>query len=153
MEFRESVVDAGDAAELLVAYGAEIAGMYDIDVNAPEMPRAGPEELGPPDGVFLVGYDADDVPVACGGFKRLPDGACEIKRMYVVPAARRGGLARLLLHALENAARERGYRTARMDTGPKHQHAIAFYQAEGYAPVPDFNGNPVATWWGEKSLR
>jgi len=152
LEFRETAIDTGDAAVLLAEYGAEIAGMYAIDVNAPEMPKAGPDELGPPYGVFVVGYDADGAPVACGGFKRLPDGTCEIKRMYVVPAARRGGLARVLLHALEHAARERGYQVARMDTGPKHQHAIAFYEAEGYAPVPDFNGNPVASWWGEKRL-
>ncbi len=152
LEFREVAADVGDAAALLAEYGAEIAGMYDVDVNAPGMPAAGPAELGPPGGRFLVGYDAAGDPVACGGFKRLPDGACEIKRMYVVPTARRGGMARVLLHALEHDARELGYRIARMDTGPKHQHAIAFYEAEGYAPVPDFNGNPVATWWGEKHL-
>ena len=72
--------------------------------------------------------------------------------MYVVPAARRRGLARTLLHALEGVARDRGYRIARMDTGPKHGHAIAFYEAEGYAPIGNFNGNPLATWFGEKRL-
>lgn len=149
--FRETALDATDAQQLLAEYGAEIAAMYSIDVDAPDMPKAGPEELGPPHGVFLVGYD-DDEPVACGGLKRLPDGSCEIKRMYVVPARRRAGVARLLLHALEDSARARGYRIARMDTGPKHQHAIGFYEAEGYQPVGNFNANPVASWWGEKVL-
>ena len=153
VEFRESAVDSGDGATLLVAYGAEIAAMYDgVDVNAPDMPKAGPDELGPPDGAFLIGYDDEGAAVCCGGLKRLPDGACEIKRMYVVPAGRRRGLARALLHALEEAARARGYTVARMDTGPRHQHAIAFYEAEGYRPVANFNGNPVATWFGEKRL-
>ncbi|MGO4257704.1 GNAT family N-acetyltransferase [Marmoricola sp. RAF53] len=152
VEFRESPVDTGDGAVLLVGYAAEIAATYDgVDVNAPDMPKAGPDELGPPHGVFLIGYGTEGA-VCCGGIKRLPDGACEIKRMYVVPGARRQGLARLLLHALEDAARERGYAVARMDTGPRHQHAIALYESEGYAPVPNFNGNPVATWFGEKRL-
>lgn len=152
VEFCEVAADSDDAAALLEEYGVEIAALYAIDVNAPEMPKAGPDELGPPDGAFLVGYDEYRCPVVCGGFKWLPDGACEIKRMYVVPSARRNGLARLLLHSLEDLARQRGYAIARMDTGPKHQHAIAFYESEGYRPVPDFNGNPVASWWGEKPL-
>jgi GNAT superfamily N-acetyltransferase len=153
VSFRSVPLDAPDAVALLAEYGAEIAGMYDgVDVNAPGMPKAGPDELGPPSGRFLIGYDEAGAARCCGGFKRLPDGACEIKRMYVVPAARRGGLARALLHALEDAARELGYAVARMDTGPKHGHAIAFYEREGYAPVGNFNNNPVATWFGEKTL-
>lgn len=156
VDFRESPVDEGDGARLLAEYGAEIAAMYDgADVNAPGMPKAGAAEFAGPDGVFLIGYagpSPDAEALCCGGLKRLPDGACEIKRMYVVPAARRRGLARTLLHALEDAARNRGYEIARMDTGPRHEHAIAFYEAEGYRPVANFNGNPLATWFGEKRL-
>jgi GNAT superfamily N-acetyltransferase len=150
--FRVVPVDTGDGAALLAAYAAELAEMYDgADVNAPGMPQAGPVEFGPPSGRFLVGYDGATA-VCCGGLKRLPDGSAEIKRMYVVPSARRRGVARLLLHALEDAARDLGYRLVRMDTGAKHQHAIAFYEDEGYQPVADYNGNPLAAWWAEKHL-
>ena len=72
--------------------------------------------------------------------------------MYVVPAARGQGVARKLLHALERAARELGYDVARLDTGPKQLHARALYADEGYEAVEDFNGNPVAVFWGEKGL-
>ena len=58
-----------------------------------------------------------------GGIKRLPDGACEIKRMYVVPQARGRGVARELLEALEEEARALGYELARLDTGPRQPHA------------------------------
>lgn len=150
--FVQADAGSGDAARLLAEYGREIAEMYDgLDVDDPSMPKAGPGELGPPDGAFLVGYRGS-VPVCCGGMKRLPDGACEFKRMYVVPQARRQGLARALLDALEELAAGRGYTVARMDTGPRHQHAVALYEAAGYRPVENFNGNPVATWFGEKSL-
>jgi len=68
----------------------------------------------------------DGVAVFCGGVKPLPDGACEIKRrMYFVPAARRQGIGRALLAALEDAARELGYSVARLETGPKQAHALA----------------------------
>jgi GNAT superfamily N-acetyltransferase len=151
-EFRAVPVDAGDGASLLAAYAVEIAAMYDgADVNAPGMPPAGPAEFSAPSGRFLVGYVGGDA-VCCGGLKRLPDGTAEIKRMYVVPGARRQGVARLLLDALEDVARELGHPVVRMDTGAKHQHAIAFYEASGYQPVPDYNGNPLAAWWAEKHL-
>jgi GNAT superfamily N-acetyltransferase len=72
--------------------------------------------------------------------------------MYVVPDARRQGVARALLHALEDAARGLGFAVARMDTGPRQQHALAFYEREGYVPIGNFNANPAASWWGEKAL-
>lgn len=137
---------------MLTAMVAEMAELYDgLDLNAPGMPKAGPAELGPPGGVFLVGY-RNGVPVCGGGLKRLPDGACEVKRMYVVPAARRGGVARALLAALEDAARGLGYRIARLDTGSRQPHAQALYESVGYRRVGNFNDNPAAMFHGEKRL-
>jgi GNAT superfamily N-acetyltransferase len=115
------------------------------------MPRAGASELSPPGGTFIVGYHGDE-PVCCGGVKRLPDGTCEIKKMFVVPEARGQGVARALLHALEHEARRLGYAIARLDTGPKQPYARALYESEGYVEVANFNGNPVATFFGEKPL-
>lgn len=152
MVFRETGSADGDGAELLAGYASEIAAMYDgADLAAPGMPSGGPADFAPPAGAFLVGY-LRGAPVCCGGLKRIGDGVGEIKRMYVVPEARRQGVARDLLHALEEVARGRGYAVLRMDTGPKHQHAIAFYESEGYQPIGDYNGNPLATWFGEKAL-
>jgi len=152
LEFRSALADTGDAAELLAAMVAEMRDLYDgLDLDAPGMPRAGPAELGPPGGVYLVGY-RDGVAVCGGGLKRLPDGTCEIKRMYVVPGARRSGVARALLAALEDAARGLGYRVARLDTGDRQPHAQAFYEAAGYRRVGNFNDNPAAAFHGEKRL-
>jgi GNAT superfamily N-acetyltransferase len=141
---------------LVAAMIAEMRELYwdirgGLDLDSPDMPKAGPAELGPPRGVYLVGY-RDGVAVCGGGLKRLPDGACEIKRMYVVPDARGQGLARRLLRALEDAARDLGYTVARLDTGPRQQHAQRMYEAQGYVPVANFNANPVATFFGEKAL-
>lgn len=130
----------------------EVGALYDgLDLRAPEMPAAGPEQLNPPHGAFLVGYE-DGVAICCGGIKRLDDGACEIKRMYVVPQARGRGVARALLGALEDRARELGYAVARLDTGPRQQSSQHLYESAGYAPIPNFNANPVATFFGEKRL-
>jgi GNAT superfamily N-acetyltransferase len=130
----------------------EIAVMYDgLELDGDSMPRAGPFELSPPGGAFLVGWSGGE-PVCCGGVKRLDEHTCEIKKMYVVPALRGRGVARTLLHALQDKARELGYTVARLDTGPRQLNARGLYESEGYAEIDDFNGNPVAVFWGEKPL-
>jgi hypothetical protein len=40
----------------------------------------------------------------------------------------------------------------RLDTGARQPHARAFYEAEGYRSIPDYNGDPYAAFWGEKRL-
>ncbi|MEI6254693.1 MAG: GNAT family N-acetyltransferase [Mycobacteriaceae bacterium] len=152
LDFRPVAAGTGDAADLVAAMIAEMRDLYDgLDLEAPDMPKAGPAELGPPGGLYLVGYRAG-VPVCGGGIKLLPDGACEIKRMYVVPRARRSEVARALLGALEEAARGLGYRVVRLDTGDRQPHAQAFYEAAGYRRVGNFNNNPAAAFHGEKQL-
>jgi GNAT superfamily N-acetyltransferase len=150
--FSDGRVDSGPGGMLAQAMRDEIAVMYDgLELDGESMPKAGQAELGPPNGAFLVG-SIDGDPVCCGGVKRLDDRICEIKKMYVAPDARGTGLARLLLHALEDKARELGYEIARLDTGPRQGNAQGLYESEGYVAIEDFNGNPVAVFWGEKPL-
>jgi GNAT superfamily N-acetyltransferase len=152
LSFSDARVDEGPGAALAQAMREEISAMYNgLELDGDQMPRAGPAELSPPDGCFLVGwYEAK--PVCCGGIKRLDERTCEIKKMYVAPQLRGKGVARQLLHALERKARGLGYSVARLDTGPKQANARGLYEAEGYVETDDFNRNPVASFWGEKSL-
>jgi GNAT superfamily N-acetyltransferase len=153
IEFRAGCVDDGPGGELAQAMRDEIAVIYDgLELDGPSMPRAGAAELSPPGGGFVVGWRSGEA-VCCGGVKRLYENTCEIKKMYVIPAERGKGVARTLLHELERLALELGYDVARLDTGPKQVHAQALYRSEGYEEVQDFNGNPVAVFWGEKRLR
>jgi GNAT superfamily N-acetyltransferase len=146
-------MDTEPAASLADAMRAEIRALYDdLDIDSSAMPAAGPSHLGPPGGTFLVGYEPDGTPVCCGGVKSIGDGACEIKRMFVAPDARGRGYARELLAALEDAARALGYETARLDTGPRQPQAERMFRASGYAPIANFNANPVASFFGEKPL-
>lgn len=93
---------------------AEIAEVYDeLDLDGEAMPRAGPRELGPPGGTFLVGFDQEGRPL-CGE----------------------------LLGALEDAARELSYRIVRLDTGPRQPSAERMYRDAGYRPIDNFNQNP-----------
>jgi GNAT superfamily N-acetyltransferase len=150
--FRDARVDVGRGGELAQAMRDEIAVVYDgLELDGETMPKAGPAELSPPGGAFIVGWSGPEA-VCCGGVKRLDERMCEIKKMYVVPERRGQGVARTLLHALEAKARELGYVVARLDTGPKQLNARGLYESEGYREIADFNGNPVAVFWGEKPL-
>ena len=55
--------------------------------------------------------------VGCGGFVRLPDGAAEIKRLFVEPGARGRGVGALLIQAIECAAAKEGVTTLLLETG------------------------------------
>jgi GNAT superfamily N-acetyltransferase len=153
LTFRYVAADEEPAASLLDAMRVEIGAMYDdLDLDGADMPKAGPAELGPPGGTFLVGFDDVGRAVCCGGIKRLQDGACEIKRMYVVPEGRGRGLGRELLEKLERAAGELGYGVVRLDTGPRQPDAERMYRQAGYRPIGNFNANPIASFFGEKRL-
>ena len=92
--------------------------------------------------------DDDGTPLGCGALRALGDGAAEVKRMYVVPAARRRGVSRAVLVALEEAARSRGWTTLRLETGPLQTAAVALYESGGYRPIAAFGGyagDPRAT--------
>jgi len=90
--------------------------------------------------VVLVARDDDGTPLGCGALRALGDGAAEVKRMYVVPAARRRGVGRAVLAGLEDAARHRGWTTLRLETGPLQAAAVALYESYGYRPIPAFGG-------------
>jgi GNAT superfamily N-acetyltransferase len=142
--------DSGPGAELLRAFVAELEILYEPGF-ADRSPSATQADFSPPHGRFLVLYDGDR-PVACGGLKRSTPDVAEIKRMYVAPEARGRGFSRRLLAALEGAARELGYRKVRLDTGAYQPLAQGLYERAGYRPVPRYNDNPYAVFWGEKEL-
>ncbi|SDD36737.1 Acetyltransferase (GNAT) family protein [Glycomyces harbinensis] len=58
--------------------------------------------------------------------------------MYVIPQSRGSGVAAAILAALEDAARERGWTTVRLETGDAQPEAIRFYEREGYRRIPLF---------------
>jgi GNAT superfamily N-acetyltransferase len=151
MRFR--TVDAAEspASDLIEAMIQDLVPLYGR-IDGADAPRATPDDFRPPGGTFLVGYDEEGRAVCGGGVKRLGAGLGEIKRMYVVPEARGRGLARELLVALEDAARALGYARVRLDTGPKQPRAEALYRSAGYREIADYNGNPHASYFGEKAL-
>jgi GNAT superfamily N-acetyltransferase len=138
--------------------GRELFAELDLLFNAQYPGRAvrpgsvtTPDEMAPPDGAFLVGYE-DGRPVAIGGLRPLGGGVCEIKRMYVVPDARSRGIGRALLAALEEEGRRLGYARVRLDAGEEQKHSRVLFANTGYREIPKYNDNHIAVYFGEKDL-
>ena len=148
--FRPGRSDESPARELLGELNDLLDTQYPGRVVRPGSVTT-PDEMSPPTGRFLVGY-LDERAVAVGGVRRLEDGICEIKRMYVVPDARSGGVGRSLLVALEDAARELGYGLVRLDAGPEQKHSRVLFERTGYREIPPYNANHIADYFAEKHL-
>jgi putative acetyltransferase len=80
-------------------------------------------------------------------------GVCEMKRMYVRPAARGHGIGHLLGQSVVDRARRLGYRTMRLDTDKNMAAAIAVYTRLGFKPCERYNSDPCpCTLWFELDL-
>ena len=96
-------------------------------------------EFDPPDGGFLVAY-VDGQPVGCGAWRSHARSAevAEVKRVFVQASARKQGLARTIMAAIEDDARAHGRKRIILETGLGQPEAIALYQALGYERIPNF---------------
>ena len=150
LEFRAGRSDESPGRELLDELIEHFNAQYPGRAARPGSVTA-PDEMAAPHGVFLVGYE-EQRPVAIGGVRPLKGDVCEIKRMYVAPAARSRGVGRALLGALEDAARDRGYKRVRLDAGPQQEHSKRLFADCGYVEVGPYNANHIADYFAEKTL-
>jgi GNAT superfamily N-acetyltransferase len=118
---------------LAEALEAELLATYDGEPGSGGLPAAAVFEPAN-GGAFLIGW-VDGEAVACGGIARYDEATAEIRRMYVVTAARGRGLSRLVLEALEEEARSLGYAFVRLETGNLQAAAIALYVSAGFGPI------------------
>ena len=136
MEIRRESFDSEAARALAHALEEELLATYDGVPGSGGLPAASIFER-PARGTFLVGR-LDGTPVACGGISRFDETTAEIRRMYVVPAARGRGLSRRVLAALEDEARALGYSFVRLETGNLQAEAIGLYTSAGFGPIPRY---------------
>jgi GNAT superfamily N-acetyltransferase len=152
IEVRHEPPDAPAAEALFADYMRDVHARLGSFTPTEEI-FATPEAFDGPGSAWLVIYE-DGAPVACAGLRPLGDDAGEIKRMFVVEAARGRGHARRLLAELEAIARDAGKRRIRLLTTSVLTEARSLYAAEGYEVVESFPmKDPDRTdYWLEKTL-
>jgi GNAT superfamily N-acetyltransferase len=150
IEIREarSESDEAEAAELLAAYlswGSEqLREQYGVD-EAPADPahvRHSLNDYRAPSGSILVAYSAGRA-VGVGALRKLPDGAAEIKRMFVIPEARSLGIGSLLLDRLLDSAAETGATVVRLDTAGFMSAAHRLYRSRGFIERKPYEGTEI----------
>jgi ribosomal protein S18 acetylase RimI-like enzyme len=99
-------------------------------------------EYAPPTGAFLLAEERGAY-LGCVGLRRFAEGVGEIKRLYVIPAARQRRLGRLLAEAIVAEARKLRYARLLLDTLPSMREAQALYQSIGFKPIDAYRFNPV----------
>lgn len=101
-----------------------------------------PGKYAAPDGGLLLAY-LDDKLAGCVAMRKLEDGVCEMKRLFVRDEFRGSGIGLTLIERLIGDARELGYAKMRLDTYPtKMGKAVSLYESHGFARIAPYYENP-----------
>jgi GNAT superfamily N-acetyltransferase len=99
-------------------------GIFGLNFNDPKV-----NEI-----VFVVAY-INDYPVGCGSICPLDLNSAELKRFYVDSKYRKKGIASKILSFLEYKAKNKGYSTIKLETGPFQPESIELYKKFGYINI------------------
>jgi putative acetyltransferase len=101
-----------------------------------------PGEYAAPEGCLLLAkYQGQ--PAGCVALRKLSDGICEGKRLYVRPQFRGLKIGRKLMEHIIAEARRIGYHAIQGDTVPSMQIAQALYASLGFKEIEPYCRNPV----------
>ncbi|MBB4188309.1 GNAT family N-acetyltransferase [Sinorhizobium terangae] len=100
-----------------------------------------PAVYGPPNGKTLLATIGNQIHGACA-YRRLSDGICEMKRLFVPARSQGHGIGRRLGDAIMAAASADGYMLMRLDTANRLTEAIALYKSLGFRDCPPYHQYP-----------
>jgi putative acetyltransferase len=124
---------AGLLRDVMAEFGATGAG---TSMHDPEMTDLATAYRTERSAYFVV--ERDGGLIGGGGFGPLAGaapGVCELRKMYLRPAARGRGVGRALLARCIDVAGQLGYKQMYLETRQTMQQARRLYERNGFAPV------------------
>ena len=101
-----------------------------------------PGKYAAPTGRLLLAF-ADEKLAGCIALRKLEDGVCEMKRLFVREGFRGRKLGNIMIEKLIEEARTIGYEKVRLDTfPPKMAKAVELYESHGFHEIPPYYHNP-----------
>jgi len=129
------------AKKLLVEYGNSLSFHLSFQNFEEELANLPGDYIQPAGCLLLAVYK--EQPVGCVGLRKLSDGVCEMKRLYVKEQFRGLGIGRALVEAVIEQARKIGYNNMRLDTVPSMEVASALYISVGFKKTCAYRYNPI----------
>jgi GNAT superfamily N-acetyltransferase len=99
-----------------------------------------PGQYAPPSGKLLLAK-IDETAVGCVALRKIGDGVCEMKRLFVQPVLQRRGIGRKLAEAIIEEARRSGYKTMKLDT--VLEPAKCLYKSLGFKVILPYQHVPI----------
>lgn len=101
-----------------------------------------PGKYAKPEGRLFLAI-SDGKVAGCIALRKLEEGICEMKRLYVRDKFRGQKLGNLLIEKSIAEAKKMGYRKMRLDTyPPKMEKAVKIYESHGFQEIEPYYHNP-----------
>jgi len=140
-----------EAERIIRLYAVELEidlGFQNFEEEVSDLPA----QYAAPTGGMLLAMRGEG-PVGCVGVRKVAGDIAELKRLYVMPAARGTGLGRQLAVAAIKLAAQLGYQRIRLDTLPSMTQANQLYRSLGFRQIAPYRHNPVpGTRYFEKTI-
>lgn len=143
LTIRQAISDAeiATARELFREYEAWLG--LDLCFQGFEAELAAlPGKYAMPDGRLYLAYSDDNL-AGCIALRKLEDGICEMKRLFVRDDFRGQRVGVQLIERVISDARAIGYSAMRLDTyPPKMGKAVSLYESHGFRQIEPYYDNP-----------
>ena len=94
-----------------------------------------------PTGTILLAKEGENI-VGVVALKRLADGICEMKRLFVLPEYQGYGIGKMLTINLIEKAKELDYKIMKLDTLKRLESAVSLYHNLDFETTTPYNINP-----------